>query len=262
VTGFDETLAQLGDGGGIVVALLVALLLGLRHATDPDHLTAVSTLVLSDDRRGGRRASTLGLFWGLGHATTLTALGLPIVLLGGELPAQVGTVAEVGIGVLIMVLAVRLLVRWRRGYFHAHPHDHGGRWHAHPHVHERRPRAAHEGPDHQHAPHAHKHPDTLGRSPLASFGIGLAHGVGGSAGAAVLLIALVPEPGYAVVALLCFAAATALSMALCSSAFGYVLARGPVARRLAALAPAFGLVGVVFGAWYVLGAVELAPYVF
>ena len=78
--GIDDTIAELGAGGGIAVALLVALLLGLRHATDPDHLTAVSTLVLGDDPRGTRAAGVLGLAWGLGHALTLLALGLPFLL--------------------------------------------------------------------------------------------------------------------------------------------------------------------------------------
>ncbi|MFN8205772.1 MAG: hypothetical protein U0S48_24720, partial [Solirubrobacteraceae bacterium] len=66
----DDAIAHLGAGGGLWLALLVAVLLGLRHATDPDHLTAVSTLVMSDPRDGSRRAGRLGLAWGLGHATT------------------------------------------------------------------------------------------------------------------------------------------------------------------------------------------------
>ena len=62
------------------MAFVVAILLGLRHATDPDHLTAVSTLFLGESPNGPRRATTLGLAWGLGHAATLFAFGLPVVL--------------------------------------------------------------------------------------------------------------------------------------------------------------------------------------
>ena len=69
--GLDEWIAGLGGNG--LMGLAVALLMGLRHATDPDHLTAVSTLILSDQRDGARRAGALGLAWGLGHATTLLA---------------------------------------------------------------------------------------------------------------------------------------------------------------------------------------------
>ena len=85
----DDWILGLG-GGGLTLGLVVALLLGARHATDADHLTAVSTLILSDDRRGGRRAGVLGLFWGLGHATTLFLFGVPIVMFGAQLPDVVG----------------------------------------------------------------------------------------------------------------------------------------------------------------------------
>ncbi len=253
--GLDDGIAGLAGGGGIGVALLVALLLGLRHATDPDHLTAVSTLVMSEGRRGGRRAASLGLAWGAGHAGTVVAFGLPVVLFGQHLPETVQRIAELAIGILIVALAVRLLVRWRRGYFHAHPHRHGDLRHSHPHVHEGR---AEPHP----LQHDHRHPDALGRSPGAAFAIGLVHGLGGSAGAALLLIAAIPGRIEAVLALVVFAAGTALSMALCSTAFGHALARGPAARRLAALAPTFGLIGVLFGAWYALGALQTVPYAF
>ena len=252
--GLDQLIAGLGDGGGLVVALLVALLLGLRHATDPDHLTAVSTLVFSQDRQGGRRAALLGLAWGAGHALTLLALGLPVVLAGRLLPEAVQEAAELAVGVLIMALALRLLLRWRRGYFHVHPHSHGDVTHAHPHVHEGDSRQ-----DHPHQ-HEHAHPEQLGRSPLAAFGIGLVHGVGGSAGAGVLLVSAIPGRGAAVAALAVFAAGTALSMAAASSIFGSALARRGLQRRLDAALPAFGGTALLFGAWYALAAVGTLPY--
>lgn len=249
MAGLDDLLARTGAGGGVALALLVAVLLGLRHATDPDHLTAVSTLVMGDPRDGARRAGRLGLAWGAGHATTLLACGLPVVLVRRVLPHAVQQAAEVAIGVVIVALAARLLVRRRRGYLHAHPHRHGERWHAHPHV--------HEGP--HPAEHRHAHPAALGRTPRAAFGIGLVHGVGGSAGAGILLVGAVPGRIAATVALVLFAAATACSMALLSSAFGRALARGPGARRLAEAAPALGAAGVLFGVAYALGALGAVP---
>src|SRR5918997_5283932 len=118
--GLDEYIAGFSAGHSSLLAMVAAVLLGLRHATDPDHLTAVSTLVASEREHTARRAGELRLSWGLGHATTLFALGLPIVLLNEYLPDPVITSAEVAIGVLIILLAARLLVRWRRGYFHVH----------------------------------------------------------------------------------------------------------------------------------------------
>jgi cytochrome c biogenesis protein CcdA len=240
--GLDETIAGLGQGAGVAVALAVALLLGLRHATDPDHLTAVSTLVMSEDERGPRRAARLGGAWGLGHACTLLLLGLPVVLVGSYLPDSLQSAFEVAIGVVIVVLSVRLLVRWHRGYFHVHVHSHDGEEHAHPHMHESA----------SHGRHEHRH--GLGRSPLASFGIGLVHGAGGSAGVGVLLVAAMPGTAERVAALVVLALGTAFSMALVSAAFGYALARGPLVRRFEQAAPVLGALSLAFGVWYGVGA--------
>jgi ABC-type nickel/cobalt efflux system permease component RcnA len=234
----------------VLTTLIVALLLGLRHATDPDHLTAVSTLLLNQQRNGPKEAWRLGLAWGVGHATTLFVFGLPIVLLGSRLPAVVHRIAETGIGVLIIVLSARLLLRWVRGDFHWHSHRHGTLRHAHPHAH------AHRHPIENHPAHAHSHADALGRTPLASFGIGLVHGVGGSAGLGVLLVGAMAGRSPAALILLVFAAGTAVSMALMSTAFAYLLNRAVLQARLAELIPLFGAAGVVFGAWYSLGAIS------
>ena len=123
--GLDDWLAQLAHGESLVVVLAVALLLGLRHASDPDHLAAVSTLIASDPRDGRERAGRLGLAWGLGHALTLGLFGVPVVLFGTDLPETAQRAAEAAVGLMIMFLAMRLLVRWHSGRFHAHAHRHG-----------------------------------------------------------------------------------------------------------------------------------------
>ncbi len=247
----DDWILGLG-GGGLTLGFVVALLLGARHATDADHLTAVSTLILSDDRRGGRRAGVLGLFWGLGHATTLFLFGVPIVMFGASLPDAVGRTAEFLVGVVTAFLAVRLLLRWRRGYFHSHPHRHGDVRHTHPHVHEHAPKAGHP------AAHPHRHAEGMGRSPATAFSIGLMHGLGGSAGVGILLVASVADRVNAVAGLLLFAAATALSMALVSAVVGYGLVRGPIAPRLERVVPALGGASLVFGIWYAFNALSFA----
>lgn len=243
----DDWILGLG-GGGVTLGLVLALLLGARHATDPDHLTAVSTLILSDDRHGGRRAGILGLFWGLGHASTLFAFGLPFVLFGAQIPDSLARGAEFLIGVVTAVLAARLLLRWRRGYFHSHQHRHGEIRHTHPHVHEHAPSTAHP------KSHPHGHAAALGRTPAAAFGIGLVHGLGGSATVGILLMASVADSVNAVAGLLVFAAATAFSMALVSAVVGYGLVRGPIAPRLERIVPPLGAASFVFGVWYALQA--------
>src|SRR5215831_5465438 len=156
--GIDDHLAHLSDGVTVLVVIGVAILLGLRHATDPDHLAAVTTLIASGRERTKRAAARLGFAWGLGHATTLFAFGLPIVLFKTYLPEDAQRGAETAVGVMIVALAVWLLVRWRRGLFHLHLHDHGSGLHLHPHSHSEPNRHAHRC-----APRA--------RSPLQAYGI-------------------------------------------------------------------------------------------
>jgi ABC-type nickel/cobalt efflux system permease component RcnA len=235
----------------LAVALTIALGLGLRHASDPDHLAAVSTLIASEPEDGTRHAGRLGLAWGLGHATTLAAFGLPIVLFHAYVPDAVQRGAELLVGLMIMFLAARLLLRWHRGHFHAHPHRHGSTEHRHLHPHDDHG----AGHDHTHQPEAR-----LGRSPNQAFGIGLVHGMGGSAGVGVLLLATIPDQPTAVAALVVLALGTAVSMAALSSAFGYAITRGPVLRRMLAFAPAMGFATLAFGGWYALGAVGAVPY--
>lgn len=250
MSGLDHWIAGLGRGGGVVIALLVALLLGLRHATDPDHLTAVSALALSDEERGAKRAGVLGLWWGLGHATTLVLFGIPALLLRRYLPQPAEHVAEALIGAIIVALALRLLHRWRHGYFHSHPHRHGESWHSHPH--------AHTGHGEHKPQHSHPHEEGFGRSPLAAYGIGLVHGMGGSAAVTLLLISAIPQRLEATAALVIFALATAASMCLVSLGFGTVIASRLLARRLESAVPVLGLLSLAFGVFYGLAAVSVA----
>jgi ABC-type nickel/cobalt efflux system permease component RcnA len=233
------------------VILLVSLLLGLRHASDPDHLAAVTTLIASEDERDRvRKAGLMGFLWGLGHGTTLVLVGLPLVLLNQYLPEVVSKVAEVAIGCIIVLLAVRLLVRWRQGFYHAHVHAHdSGEAHRHVHSHAR---------DESHG-HAHHVPR---RTPLSSYGVGLVHGIGGSGGLTLLLLSTISDKVQATGALLLFAAGTADSMALLSTAFGLVIAGGPIARNFERVAPVLGVLSMAFGAWYALGALGVVVYPF
>jgi hypothetical protein len=226
--GLDDKIAAFSHGGSLWIILAVAVLLGLRHATDPDHLAAVTTLVASSKDRAARRAGELGLAWGLGHATTLFAFGLPILLLNSYLPERVQQGAETAIGFLIVYLAARLLLRWYHGElrFHAHPEAHGG------------------------------------RTRTGAFVIGLVHGMGGSAGVGVLLLASVESRVVAVVSLLLLAVFTAVSMTVLSSGFGSILVARPVRAAFAGFAPALGAVSLVFGLWYAAAAWSAAPYPF
>jgi ABC-type nickel/cobalt efflux system permease component RcnA len=239
--GLDDKIAAFSQGGSVWIVIAVAVLLGLRHATDPDHLAAVSTLVAGGRERAARRASELGLAWGVGHAATLFAFGLPILLLDSYLPERVQQAAETAIAIVVAYLAVRLLVRWRRGEYHEHEHGHGD--------------AAHS---HVHAKHDHRHP----RSRLGAFGIGLVHGMGGSAGVGILLVASVESTPLAVASLALLALFTAVSMTMLSGGFGLTLVSRPVSSAFGAVAPLLGTASLAFGAWYATAAWSLTPYPF
>jgi cytochrome c biogenesis protein CcdA len=236
---------------GLWVILLISLFLGLRHASDPDHLAAVTTLIASEEeRKRARKAGLMGFFWGLGHSTTLLILGLPLVLFNRFLPEAVQQAAEVAIGAIIVALAVRLLLRWQRGFYHAHAHAHDG-VPDHRHVHSHEEDNLH---DHDHTiPH---------RTPLSAYGIGLVHGIGGSGGLTLLLLSTISNQGEAAGALLIFAAGTAVSMALLSTAFGLAIAGGPIGRNFERVAPVLGVLSMAFGVWYALGALAVVTYPF
>jgi ABC-type nickel/cobalt efflux system permease component RcnA len=250
----DSWLEGLVHGqAGVGVILLLSFLLGLRHASDPDHLAAVTTLIASEEERT-RGAGFMGFLWGLGHGTTLVVLGLPLVLFNRYLPEPVQQGAEVAIGVIIVLLAARLLYRWRRGLYHAHAHSHDGETHRHLHSHA----GEGHGPG---ASHEHEHA-VLGRTPVSAYAIGLVHGIGGSGGLTLLLLSTISDKAEATGALLIFAAGTAVSMAVLSTAFGLAISGGPVRRNFEYVAPVLGCLSLAFGVWYALGALGVVVYPF
>jgi high-affinity nickel permease len=234
VEGIDSLLTGLFDGAPLLVALAIAFVLGLRHASDPDHLVAVTSLVAAD---GGdtRSAAKLGVWWGVGHAGALLALGVPLIALKSELPAWLESGAEKAIGLVIIALAARVIFKWARGDFRA------GR-HGHEQAHHRHLRRG-EAPE---------HPHRSVRTPRQALGIGLLHGLAGTGAVVVLLLAALPSQLDAALALAVFAPMSIVSMALCTAAFAWLLTRrviDPIYRSV--LIPLFGLFGVTFGLWYV-----------
>lgn len=236
VESVDAELTGLFAGAPLLVALGIAFVLGLRHASDPDHLVAVTSLVAAEEG-DTRQAARLGAWWGAGHAGMLLALGLPLIFLKGELPAWLEGGAEKAVGAVILVLAVRVMVKWLRGDYrasaHAHAAGHGRRRHL---------RVGEDG-DHRH---------TAVRTPAQAVSIGMLHGLAGTGAVVVLLIAALPSQLEAALALAIFAPMSMVSMALCTSAFAWVLTRRaiePVYRTV--LIPGLGLFGVMFGLWYV-----------
>ena len=197
----------------------------------------------------GSSARQLGFAWGVGHGTSLFLLGLPVVLFRAYLPHMLPQAAELAVALIIIALALRLLLRWHRGYFHAHIHVHEGVPHIHPHLHEHARKARHP------EEHRHRHSLPFGRSPAAAWGIGLVHGIGGSAGAGILLVSASPTASAGVLALVLFALGTTLSMTVLTALLGRLLAQPLASRNLRWIIPAMGVVSLGFGVWYGLAAV-------
>jgi len=184
----------------IVAVLAIGGLLGLRHAFEPDHLAAVSTLAT---RPGGRRlwsAARLGLIWGLGHTVTVGAVALLVIALRVQLPAGLWPAAELLVAALLILLGSLVIWRYVRGRWHIHGHSHpaaGSAPHLHLHSH------AHA------ADHAHSHSTVDARR---SLGFGIAHGLAGSGAIAALLVAAVPDTISRIVYFAAFSAGTIVGM--------------------------------------------------
>jgi high-affinity nickel permease len=231
----DAFLTTLFDGAPLLVALGVAFLLGLRHASDPDHLVAVTSLVAAEDG-DTRKAARFGAWWGIGHAAALVAIGVPLIAFKAELPVWLESGAEKAIGLVILLLAARVIFKWARGDYrataHAHVQGHTSRRHL------RRGEGGH-----------HRHMKVRSRAQAVT--IGLLHGLAGTGAVVLLLIAALPSRLEAGLALGVFAPMSVVSMAACTAAFAWVLTRPiiePVYRTV--LIPSLGLFGVMFGLWY------------
>jgi high-affinity nickel permease len=237
----DAWLTGLFSGAPLLVALGIALVLGLRHASDPDHLVAVTSLVAAD-RGDTRAAARMGAWWGAGHAAVLLVIGLPLIFFKSSLPAWLENGAEKAVGAVILLLAARVIVKWLRGHYRlsAHGHELADTDVAH----DRSLRHLRRGE----GGHRHRHL----RTPQQAVGIGVLHGLAGTGAVVLLLIAALPTQLEAAAALAVFAPMSVLSMVACTSAFAWVLTRPavePVYRSV--LIPALGLFGLMFGAWYV-----------
>ena len=237
----DAWIEGLFSGAPLLVALGIALMLGLRHASDPDHLVAVTSLVAAD---GGdtRSATRLGAWWGAGHGLTLLVIGLPLIFFKSELPGWLEAGAEKTVGIVILFLAARVIYKWVKGDYRMTAHVHHS-----PHAvaedsHDRR-RHLRRGA----GGHAHRHV----RTPRQAFGIGLLHGLAGTGAVVLLLIAALPTQLEAAAALAVFAPMSVASMALLTGVFAWVLTRPivePVYRTV--LIPALCVFALMFGAWY------------
>ena len=207
-------------------------LLGMRHALEPDHLAAVSTLVTGE--RNSYKAAFLGVCWGLGHTVALIAVGAVLVVLRAEMPAAVADGFEFCVALMLIGLGLRAIyLAARQGPAGpAHVHHHGPTIHAH------------------HGAQAHIHIGTwtLARRPLL---VGAIHGLAGSGALTALVLTTLPSTAARLTYMVVFGLGSTLGMAALSGLLGWPLARAGRHRGLArALSLAVGCVSTGLGfAW-------------
>jgi ABC-type nickel/cobalt efflux system permease component RcnA len=191
---------------GVLAVLTVGALLGLRHAFEPDHLAAVSTLATRQGKLWG--AARLGLAWGVGHTAAVGVVALLVIVLGVRLPATLWPAAELVVAALLVLLGGTVVWRYARERWHIHAHAHpstgaGQHLHLHSHAHA--------------ADHLHAHASADARR---SLGFGVGHGLAGSGAIAVLLVAAAPTAGLQLAYFAAFGAGTMLGMLAVSVALG------------------------------------------
>ena len=192
--------------------LVVGLLLGMKHATEADHLAAVATLAT----RQSSLAQTLrqGVAWGIGHTLTLMLFGGAVLWLGQVISPRLEQALETAVGIMLVLLGADVLRRLVRDRIHFHVHRHGPRT-THVHAHSHRG----EGP-HAESAHRHAHPK---RWPVRALAVGMMHGLAGSAALVVLTLQSIPSVGLGVGYIALFGLGSIAGMALLSVAIAVPL---------------------------------------
>lgn len=210
-------------------------LLGLKHATDADHLAAVGTIVA--ERKSLWSSALIGGVWGLGHTISLFLAGIFVLLLNFEISERTERILEFGVGIMLTFLGLNVFRKLLKGgHLHFHKHEHGAREHAHPHIHER----ANED-----APHTHH---GLKFSPRALL-IGMVHGLAGSAGLMLLVIPTIHSKPLGLLYIIIFGVGSIGGMMLMSFLVGlpFHLTAARFNRFNSILQTVAGLVSIVFG---------------
>jgi len=240
--------------------IALGFFLGMRHATDRDHVIAVTTIV--SRQRSIRHAVLIGALWGLGHTITILVVGSAIILFGLVIPPRVGLTMELSVGLMLILLGILNLsgiMRWitenvtplQMGQ-HSHPHGHGDFVHTHP---------------HGHSPEKHGHSEdatpvswldrTFGRlgfyqivRPLA---VSIVHGLAGSAAVALLVLTTIRVPSWAVLYILLFGIGTVAGMMLITAAIAipFKFSETRFSRLNRGLGLVSGLVSLAFGLFIV-----------
>ena len=228
---------------GALAAIILGFLLGLKHATDADHVVAVSTIV--NQYRNAFRGIWVGASWGLGHTAPLILIGLIILALkGAELDfyEEVAPVFEFGVGVMLVFLGLQVYWNLRKGRLHVHQHAHEGNSHLHIH-------GTHEEED---EPVVEKRHGLLSPGKpffrMKSFIIGMVHGLAGSAAVMLALLPTIDSFLAGISYLVLFGVGTVLSMAIITIVLSIPFAITGAYQKLNTIVSGVaGAISIIFG---------------
>ena len=259
----------------VLLILGVGFFLGMRHATDPDHVVAVSTIVSRE--KSIPRAGLIGILWGVGHTITILVVGAAIILFGFAIPPRLGLALEFSVALMLILLGILNLtgaMHWishklspthpqahlAQAREHSHLHLHGGKLHIHQHSHDQA--GQQHAPEH-HAQEPEHHANEIDpphwlAAPFAKLGwfhalrpllIGIVHGLAGSAAVALLVLGTIRSPRWAVFYLLIFGVGTIVGMMLMTLAFAVpmTVAGNRFAWMSRGMVTATGVLSLAFG---------------
>ena len=246
---------------GLFALLGLGLVFGLKHATEVDHVVAVSTIV--SEHRNVLRSALVGGLWGAGHTASLVVVGVLVLVFRVNVPLPLANWLEFAVALMIIALGVMAVTRvLRRGFgihVHRHPHrhSHDGQSHVHIHFHERggteHPGAgAHQTSLSSHLSHSH----AISRLGFKPFVVGAVHGLAGSAALTLLVLTQIQSVWLGLLYLAVFGVGSTLGMLLMSGLIGlpFVLSGALSGHRLTrinyALQTGAGGLSIAFGLWY------------
>jgi sulfite exporter TauE/SafE len=212
--------------------LVIGFVLGIKHAMEPDHVIAVSTMVSNTKKL--LSSSIIGIFWGIGHTITLFIVGMVFIFMKKEIPSEVALYLEFAVGVMLVYLGIKSYVFAERNDIHSHEHKHEEVLHKH--FHE-------ENINHEHTNNRVLH--------FKSIFIGLVHGLSGSAAMILLTMTSVEHPWQAGIYIIIFGVGTVIGMLLCTILIGIPFALSNENKKMnITLSRITGIISSIYGVYY------------
>jgi len=238
---------------GIFAILGLGLVFGVKHATEVDHIVAVSTIV--SEHRNILRSTLVGGLWGAGHTASLIIVGALVLVFRVVIPLPVANWLEFGVAMMIITLGFGAMIRVlrRRSDVHLHRHDHGGQSHLHIHFHERGSEyASLAASSHDSHSSAASHSHAISQLGSKPFFVGAMHGLAGSAALTLLVLTQIQSLWLGLLYLAVFGVGSTLGMLLMSGLIGlpFVLSGRRLTRLNHGLQTAAGGLSIALGLWY------------